>query len=74
MKIVRKIVAVGLLGVGLLFVGCAAPDFTDSGPAASPWEPPSSPPAADYASAPEPAVQWGSGSVNNSFPVYTALT
>ncbi len=69
MKIVRKIVAVGLLGVGLLFVGCAAPDFTDSVPAASPLEPPSSPPAADYASAQEPAVQWGSGSVNNSSPI-----
>ena len=65
MKIVRKIVAVGLLSVGLLvlgvWAGCRmAPYGVACGAGAI------SLPAAGYASAPEPAVQWGSGSVGIS--------
>ena len=65
MKIVRKIVAVGLLSVGLLVLGVwagwkLAPYGVACGAGAI------SLPAAGYASAPEPAVQWGRGSVGIS--------
>ena len=65
MKIVRKIVAVGLLSVGLLVLGVwagwrLAPYGVACGAGAI------SPPAAGYNFAPEPAVQWGSGSADNS--------
>ena len=74
MKIVRKIVVVGLLSVGLLVLGVwagwrLAPYGVRMGAAASLSEPPSSPPAAGYNFAPEPAVQWGSGSADNSSPM-----
>ena len=73
MKLVRKIVVVGLLSVGLLVLGVwagwrLAPYGVRVG-ATSLSEPPSSPPAADYVSAPEPAVQWGSGYTGISSPM-----
>ena len=68
MKIVRKIVVVGLLSVGLLVLGVwagwkLAPYGVACGAGAI------SLPAAGYASAPEPAVQWGSGSADKSSPM-----
>lgn len=68
MKIVRKIVVVGLLSVGLLVLGVwagwkLAPYGVACGAGAI------SLPAAGYASAPEPAVQWGRGSVGISAPM-----
>ena len=68
MKSVRKIVVVGLLSVGLLSLGVwagwkLAPYGVACGAGAI------SPPAACYNFAPEPAVQWGSGSADNSSPM-----
>ncbi len=65
MKIVRKIVAVGLLSVGLLVLGVwagwkLAPYGVACGAGVI------SRPAAGYNFAPEPAVQWGRGSVGIS--------